>query len=602
MNASIASIVIATHNRPDSLRQLLVDLSDQSIDPTAFEVIVVDDESPVPVTSAVHQDLPLKHVTLLRVPRGGPGAARNAGAREACGFIVIFVDDDMRLPRNFVESHLSYYRPHLGPLVVLGNIQPDSDIAAMPLFERYHARQLERFQRNAIAGAIKPRGLHLCTGNVSMRLLDFLDVGGFDITLSRSEDRELGIRLEQRGCRFVFGQAAVSMHGSDHRDPAVWRNRNDLYGRADLKIARKHPDTPDIHPWRFWSLIPSLGRPLAAATLVSPPLGRALATSVFGFARVLDRLGADKAAISLTGLTYCLDYFRGLRREAGSLRATRPEAIGVVPTVRQQELPQWTPAPRPVPTLLPSTTATKRPATQSAAPAPALAAASSQAKTRPATPQPTRAVVRPTVASDPTISAWQAFRRAVRADHDTMRAHRAKYHAEHVPAGQLPINLVRKVGFQLLTAYRVMRLFDEWGVPLLPQVMSRLIRHLYGAEIHWKARIDPGVSVVHGVGLVLSHAAQVGSGCILFQGVTLGESVHPVTGTIGAPRLEAGVHVGPGATILGPVTIGAATKVMAGSVVTQDVPPRSLVSTPAPQITLRQPPSVVRFTPSLAMQ
>jgi serine O-acetyltransferase len=198
------------------------------------------------------------------------------------------------------------------------------------------------------------------------------------------------------------------------------------------------------------------------------------------------------------------------------------------------------------------------------------------------------------------VGGWHAFRDAVHADYNTMRAHRAKYHANDRVTGGLGVNLVRKVGLQLLAAYRLMRFFDACRVPLAPQVMSRLIRHLYGAEIHWKARIAPGVSVVHGVGLVLSHAAEVNAGCILFQGVTLGESVHPVTGAIGAPRLEAGVHVGPGATILGPVTIGAGSKVMAGAVVTHDVPPRSLVSTPAPQVS-RRAPRVAALTPSLAM-
>jgi serine acetyltransferase/GT2 family glycosyltransferase len=550
VNTSIASVVIATHNRPESLKLLIGDLARQTVRRTDFEVIVVDDESPVPVPASIRGALLPGRFTLLRVPRGGPGAARNAGARAACGLVVIFVDDDMRLPPDFIEAHLAHFQPHFGPMVVLGNIQPDADIAAMPLFERYHARQLARFQDGAIRGSVRPRGVHLCTGNVSMRLVDFMDVGGFDTSLARSEDRELGIRLEQRGCRFSFGQHAISMHGSDHRDPAVWRGRNELYGRADLIIARKHPGRPGVHPWRFWSLIPSFGRPLALATLLAPRLGQALATTVFGIARVLDALGASRVAVALTGLTYCLDYFRGLRREAGSWRAARPTAP--VPAV----------APTPVPALV---------------------------QAPPQTPGPAP-VVRRLVADPPRrFRAWHDFRSALAADYDTMRAHRQKYHADSAPAGGLASSLVRKVGLQLLAAYRLMRFLDATRIPVLPQVMSRLIRHLYGAELHWKSRIAPGISVVHGVGLVLSHAADVGPGCILFQGVTLGESVHPVTGMIGAPRLEANVHVGPGATLLGPIVIGAGTKVMAGAVVTRDIPPNSLVSAPAPQVSARVP-------------
>ena len=534
MTSSLVSIVIATYNRDESLRLLLWDLSRQALSRAELEVIVVDDASPSPVSPGVRGEFPAERFTLLRVPHGGPGAARDAGARVAKGGILIFVDDDMRLPAGFVEAHVAHYGTTLESAVVLGNIQPSDHLAAMPLFERYHARQLARFQESMISGGATPRGVHLCTGNVSMRRQDYLASGGFDRTLPRSEDRELGIRLERRGCRLVFGPAAVSQHGSDHRDVSVWRRRNELYGRADLTIARKHPRTAGIHPWRFWSLIPPLGRPLALATLLAPRLGQLLATLVFGMARLLDRAGAERLGVSLTGLTYCLDYFRGLRCEAGSIRAALPSALADKPSPRGLR------------------------------------------------------------------HHWKEFRAAVRADHDATRTNRQKYHAEAVEPGALAANLVKKVGFQLLAMYRFMRFLDEAGVPLAPQVMSRLIRHLYGAEIHWKARIAPGVSIVHGVGLVISHAAEVGPGCILFQGVTLGESLHPVTGLIGGPRLGAGVHVGPGATILGPVRIGEGSKVMAGTVVMQDVPPRSLVSAPAVHITAREPRTAV-FRRSVAV-
>lgn len=80
------------------------------------------------------------------------------------------------------------------------------------------------------------------------------------------------------------------------------------------------------------------------------------------------------------------------------------------------------------------------------------------------------------------------------------------------------------------------------------------------------AELSPGIALVHGNGLVISHAATVKSGCILFHNVTLGEGMDPETRERGAPTLEEGVHVGPGATLLGPITVGAGTKIMAGAV------------------------------------
>ena len=169
------------------------------------------------------------------------------------------------------------------------------------------------------------------------------------------------------------------------------------------------------------------------------------------------------------------------------------------------------------------------------------------------------------------------FWRSVRADFGSLQRYREKYHAEKVSPLRLPIDAVRKIGFQMMVATRAMRLARESGVPLLPQVASRLIRHAYGAEIHWDAQLDDGVSIVHGVGLVISHRARVGEGCILFHNVTLGEGLDPQTRESGAPRLGRDVHVGPGATLLGPITVGDGTKIMAGAVLTRSVPPNSLV-------------------------
>jgi serine O-acetyltransferase len=127
---------------------------------------------------------------------------------------------------------------------------------------------------------------------------------------------------------------------------------------------------------------------------------------------------------------------------------------------------------------------------------------------------------------------------------------------------------------------------------LAAKVVSRLLRFHYGSDIHWDAELEPGVMVVHGMGLAISHAAHVGPGCILFQNVTLGMGIDPVTRKRGAPVLEANVQVGPGATLLGPITVGKGSKVMANAVVTQSIPPGSLVQSPEPRVVERRAPVV----------
>jgi serine acetyltransferase len=153
----------------------------------------------------------------------------------------------------------------------------------------------------------------------------------------------------------------------------------------------------------------------------------------------------------------------------------------------------------------------------------------------------------------------------------------------------LASDAVKKIGFQLMIAYRVMRFFRQAGLGLGAQFMSRSIRHAFASDVHWDAEIEPGVVIVHGFGLAISYAAKVRAGCILFQNVTLGFGNDPETKAGGAPLLERSVHVGIGATLYGPIVVGEATKIMAGCVLSRSVPARSIVEAPVPQVAARAP-------------
>ena len=89
-----------------------------------------------------------------------------------------------------------------------------------------------------------------------------------------------------------------------------------------------------------------------------------------------------------------------------------------------------------------------------------------------------------------------------------------------------------------------------------------------GSEIHPAARIGPGFSVSHTVGIVVGHEVVAGANLVLFQGVTLGH-----TGTTeGQPTIGDDVRIGAGAKVLGPVTIGDRAWIGANAVIVRDVP------------------------------
>jgi len=184
--------------------------------------------------------------------------------------------------------------------------------------------------------------------------------------------------------------------------------------------------------------------------------------------------------------------------------------------------------------------------------------------------------------------AWGDMVRAVREDHGMMHRYDVRYAADlRGRAATVASDVVTRVGFQMLVAYRMMRFCVEAEIPVAPRVGSRLIRHLYGSDLHWDARLEPGIVIVHGMGLSISHAACVQRGTILFQNVTLGMGTDPQTRKSGAPTLERDVHIGPGTTIIGPVTVGTGTKVTANCLVRASVPAHCIVEAPAPTVTPR---------------
>ncbi len=106
-----------------------------------------------------------------------------------------------------------------------------------------------------------------------------------------------------------------------------------------------------------------------------------------------------------------------------------------------------------------------------------------------------------------------------------------------------------------------------------------------GADIPLNARLGGGLLLPHPNGVVIHPDAVVGPNCLILQQVTLGVTA----GRDGAPVLGAGVDVGAGAKVLGPVRLGDGAVVGANAVVLADVPPGEVaVGVPARVIARRK--------------
>lgn len=112
-----------------------------------------------------------------------------------------------------------------------------------------------------------------------------------------------------------------------------------------------------------------------------------------------------------------------------------------------------------------------------------------------------------------------------------------------------------------------------WGRRLrwLGRFVSQFSRWLTGIEIHPGAKIGDGVFIDHGRGVVVGETAEIGDGCTIYQGVTLG-GTSLTRGAKRHPTLGRNVVVSAGAKVLGGFTVGDGAVIGSNAVVIKPVP------------------------------
>lgn len=104
-----------------------------------------------------------------------------------------------------------------------------------------------------------------------------------------------------------------------------------------------------------------------------------------------------------------------------------------------------------------------------------------------------------------------------------------------------------------------------------------MVEWILGVELPWKTTVGEGLTIYHGYALVVNDGTVIGENCILRHCVTIGNKQLQDGSFSRSPIIGDNVDIGANVCIIGPVTIGDNSKVGAGSVVTKDIPPNSVV-------------------------
>ena len=239
MSAKI-SVVIPTHNRPESLLRLLRALGAPAAAHPHEVVVVADGCTPETARAVAAEPLPYPVRVIEQEPARGPALSRNRGASETTGDLLLFIDDDIEPFADIIGEHR---RCHQGALcVVIGApIAPRQagegfrETAGWGWWEQQFEHMREpgcRFGYDDVTSGILSLPRHLWNS-----------LGGFDVSLTSfrcREDFELGLRLLRRRALFKFTETGGGWHHENRTGGRlIVRKQNE--GAADVAIARLHP-------------------------------------------------------------------------------------------------------------------------------------------------------------------------------------------------------------------------------------------------------------------------------------------------------------------------------------------------------------------------
>jgi cellulose synthase/poly-beta-1,6-N-acetylglucosamine synthase-like glycosyltransferase len=260
-HALLASVIVPVFDGAQTLDACLRALSAQTIGSDRYDVIVVDDGS---TDDSAH--VAARHeVTAIRQDHTGAAAARNRGAKQARGQVLLYTDADCEPLPDWVEQMLA----------------PFADPEVMGVKGVYRTRQ-----RASVARFVQAEFEEKYDRQKRMAQIDFVDTyaaayrrevltahGGFDPAFLMDEDQEFSFRLAGAGYRLVFQPTA----GVYHQHPSsVWEYawRKVQFGRWKVRVIARHPSKA-LHdsytPWTQKAQIVLL--PLAGVAVIVAAFG-----------------------------------------------------------------------------------------------------------------------------------------------------------------------------------------------------------------------------------------------------------------------------------------------------------------------------------------
>ena len=216
------SLVIATYNRAEQLMITLASVAVQSKTPSAWECIVVDNNSSDNTKAEIEKFIaqhPTLNLRYLFESNQGLSYARNAGIAAAEGDIIAFIDDDERIVPDFIGAYINLFDNHPRAMAAGGKIIAEYPTGRPRWMSHYTERPIANPMDFGDYIRTFPKGRIPGGGNMAMRREVFDRIGGFNTALGRTgkrliggEESDLFERIAKAGMECYYTPRAVMYH------------------------------------------------------------------------------------------------------------------------------------------------------------------------------------------------------------------------------------------------------------------------------------------------------------------------------------------------------------------------------------------------------
>ncbi len=250
------SIIIPTKDRPQLIGQTLSAIYEaiQGID---SEIILVNDSvHPVQLPQMM-----ASFVQVLQNPKTGVASARNFGAQQAKGELLLFMDDDMLIKPENVHTTLALHQQYQKCCINLNWIYPPEQIKRIQKYP--FGRYLIHYGFTSLKGWNRGNYWNddelFATNGITSQYLsiskkDFWASGGYNemFPYAGFEDYEFGKRLQQQGITFYIYPLSRLFHNeADRLDIRAWLDRRWRGGRT-RKVAAGLGYSEVVLVYPFW--------------------------------------------------------------------------------------------------------------------------------------------------------------------------------------------------------------------------------------------------------------------------------------------------------------------------------------------------------------